>query len=113
MKKIANLVYKIDEEVQDAKMYAEMYVEAKAEGDSNYANKLKEISNDEIRHATIMHDKAVEEIEKIRKVFVPPVEMQNEWDLSHREYVERVAWVKQMLAMQSDMIRVNFVSTRG
>lgn len=45
------------------------------------------------------HEMAVKEIEEISKVYTPPAEMQKIWDEAHKKYVERAAWVKQMLAM--------------
>lgn len=99
MKMIAEYVDLIDEEIEGAKTYAEKYVEFKAKGDGTWANRWKEMANMEIQHAMWIHDYTVSEIEKLREIFVPPVEMQEKWDESHKNYVERVAWVKQMLTM--------------
>ena len=99
VKVIKNYVEAINEEIHSAKEYAEKYVERKAKGDMSGATKLKEMANDELKHAMYEHEWAVKEIEEISKVFTPPVEMQEAWDKSHREYVEKVAWIKQMLAM--------------
>ena len=98
MKQIQEYVNKIDEELNDAKCYAEKYVYCKAKG-SNRAMQYKSMANDELNHAMINHGFAVEEIETVNKVFTAPAEMQEAWDKSHREYVERTAWIKQMLAM--------------
>lgn len=35
----------------------------------------------------------------ISKVYIPPVEMLEKWEREHKIYVEKVAWIKQMLAM--------------
>lgn len=99
MTKIKLMVDNIDEELCGAKDYAEKYVEAKAKGDSTWANRYKEMANDELKHATYIHDKAVAEITELEKVFKPTVEMQKSWDESHAHYVEKVAWIKQMLTM--------------
>lgn len=100
MKKIKHLVDKINEEIEGAKEYAEMYVEYKAKGDnSGWANKFKDMAATELEHATTIHALAVKEIEEVSKVFKAPQEMLDAWDKSHKEYVERVAWIKQMLAM--------------
>lgn len=32
-------------------------------------------------------------------VIVPPADMQEKWEKAHKEYVENVAWVKQMLLL--------------
>jgi hypothetical protein len=89
----------IDEEIEDAKEYAEKYVEEKAKGQMDIANRYKEMATDELKHATYLHEMAVAEIEQVSKVFKPPAWMEEKWEKSHNEYVEKVAWIKQMLAM--------------
>lgn len=99
MTKIKHYVEQLDEEICGAKDYAEKYIEAKSKGNSGWANKYKEMANDELKHATYIHDIATQEIDELNKVFQPTVEMQEKWDKSHKEYVEKVAWIRQMLAM--------------
>lgn len=99
MKYIQEYVEQIDDEICGAKDYAEKYVYYKAKGDSNRASKYKEMSNDELKHATYIHDIAMADIDMLSSTFKPPVDMQDAWDASHKGYVERVAWVKQMLSM--------------
>ena len=99
MRTIKKYVEDIDEEIEGAKKYAEKYVEAKAKGDTIKANRFREMASDELKHATYLHEWAVAEIQEISKVFVAPVEMQEKWDKAHKEYVEHVAWIRQMLAM--------------
>ena len=89
----------MDEEIESAKDYAEKYVEYKAKGDMTRANRYKEMANDELKHSNYIHEWAVKEIEEISKVYTPPVEMQEAWDKAHKEYVEKVAWIKQMLSL--------------
>lgn len=99
MTKIKLLVDQIDEELCGAKHYAECYVESKAKGDSVWANRYKEMANDELRHATWIHERAVQEIQEVERVFQAPEEMKEKWTKSHVKYVEKEAWIKQMLAM--------------
>ena len=99
MRSIKKYVEAIEEEVEGAKNYAEKYVEAKAKGDMGKANRYKEMASDEIKHAMYLHEWAVGEIETLSKLYTPPVEMQDKWDRSHKEFVEKIAWVKQMLAL--------------
>lgn len=99
MTKIKQYVDSIDEELCGAKEYAEKYIEFKAKGNSGWSNKYKEMATDELKHSTYIHDIAMQEIEELNKVFQPTVEMQEKWDKSHKEYVEKVAWIKQMLSM--------------
>ena len=99
MKRIADLIDQIEEEIEGAKDYAECYLDKKARNDSQWAQRYKEMANDELKHATYIHDYALEEIEILSRVYTPTDEMQRAWDESHRYYVEKVAWIKQMLAM--------------
>jgi hypothetical protein len=99
MKKIQKFVDAISEEIEDAKEYAEAYVEAKAKGEVGIATRYKEMAGDELKHAMYLHEMVVAEIKEISKVFTPPANMQEKWDIAHKEYVEKAAWVKQMLAM--------------
>lgn len=99
MKKIKVLVDQIEEELESAKEYAETYLDFKAKGNSNWASRYKGLADDELRHAMVIHDRAVEEINALSSVYTPPVEMQEAWDKSHKTFVEKSAWIKQMLSM--------------
>ena len=98
MKKIQRYVDMIEEELCGAKDYAEMYVSKKAKG-SQWANRFHSMAEDELNHAEVIHQLAMEEIEELNKVFQAPVEIEEAWKKSHKEYVEKAAWVRQMLAM--------------
>ena len=78
MKKIANLVEQIDEELEGAKNYAEAYLDKKAGGDSQWASRFKEMAQDELKHAGFIHDLAMEEIDRLRKVYTPPANMEEQ-----------------------------------
>ena len=99
MRAIKKYVEAIEEEIEGAKDYAEKYVECKAKGDMSKANRYQEMASDEIKHAMYIHEWAIAEIEEIKKVFVPPVDMLEKWEKAHKEYVEKVAWIKQMLSL--------------
>lgn len=98
MKKIKELVDWIDDELEGAKCYAEKYVYHKAKG-SRWAGNFHQMADDELRHADMIHQLAIEEIEQLNTVFKAPAEMQDKWDESHKKYVEKAAWVRQMLNM--------------
>ena len=60
----------------------------------------KDMSIAELGHAMRLHDYAVQDIEQLKTVYPDiPVEMQDKWDRSHKEFVEKTAWIKQMQAM--------------
>lgn len=98
MRKIQQLVDCIEEELEGAKDYAEMYLQLKAEG-HGMQSRYKEMAGDELKHATYIHDYAVEQINLLRNVYTPPAEMEERWNKAHKEYVEKVAWIRQMMAM--------------
>lgn len=99
MTKIKKLADHIKEELEGAKEYAECYIEKKAANNSAWANRFKEMANDELTHAMYLHELVVEEIEKLKTVYTPPTEMMEKWEKDHKEYVEKAAWIKTMLAM--------------
>lgn len=103
MTKIKKYVKNIADELNDAKEYMEKALEYKAigdqEGNARYA-KYKELSLQELAHAQAIHDFAVQDIEKLKAVYPTiPQEMMDKWEHSHKEYVEQMAWIKQMQAM--------------
>lgn len=96
---IKKLADQIADELDSAKEYAEDYLTFKAKENSTWANRYKEMANDELKHADYLHDRAVAEIEELRKVYTPPQDMLDKWDSDHRKFIEKTAWVKQMLSM--------------
>ena len=99
MTRIKNLIEQINDELCSAKDYAEEYLTFKAKNDTPWANRYKEMSTDELKHANYLHERAIGEITELRKVYTPPEEMLQKWESAHREYIEKAAWIKQMLAM--------------
>ena len=96
---IKEIVEQLDEEIEGAKEYAEKYVKYKAKNNIAWANRFKEMATDEIKHCTYIHELIVFEIEELKKIYTPPAEMLEKWEQEHKIYVEKVAWIKQMLAM--------------
>lgn len=103
MKYIKKMVDEIDDEIHSAKKYAERYVEYKASNDQemkNLSSQFKTMSQQELEHAMNIHQMATNEITRLRRVYTnPPQEMIEKWEKKHEEYVEKVAWIKQMLTM--------------
>ena len=99
MTKIKKLIEEMDEELCSAKDYAEEYLSFKARSDGNWSTKYKEMAQDELKHAGYIHERIMMEIEVLRRVYTPPEEMLEKWEAAHKKYVEKAAWVKQMLAM--------------
>ena len=97
MKIIKDYVDRIDEELEDAKTYAEKSVEERVKGNMQKASRYTEMANDELKHAMYEHEWAVKTIEEISKVYTAPADMMEKWKKAHKEYVEKAAWIKQML----------------
>ena len=100
MTKIKKYVDEIAEELDGAKHYIETALEYKALNDIDRYNRYKEMSAQELGHATALHDFAVQDIEKLKSVYpeIPP-KMMEKWEKSHVDFVEKAAWIKQMQAM--------------
>lgn len=96
---IKEIVNELNEEIEGAKNYAERYVKYKAKNNMPWANRFKEMANDELKHCNYLHELVVFEIEELKKIYSPPAEMLEKWEHEHKEYVEKVAWIKQMLTM--------------
>ena len=100
MTKIKKYVEEIAEELDSAKSYMETALEYKAAGNTNRYTRYKEMSMQELAHAMSLHEFAVQDIEQLKTVYpTVPQEMQEAWDRSHVNYVEKAAWIKQMQAM--------------
>ena len=100
MTKIKKLADEISEELDSAKEYAENHLMYKAKGNDEWSKHFFEMANDELKHADYLHDLAVEEIDELRKVYTPPQDMLDKWESDHKKFIEKTAWIKQMLAMQ-------------
>lgn len=100
MTKIKKYVDKIADELEDSKSYMEKALEYRAEGNADRYNGYKEMSLQELAHATRIHDYAVQDIEKLRAVYPEiPQSMQDGWEKAHVDFVEKAAWIRQMQAM--------------
>ena len=99
MTRIKKLADEIKDELCSAKDYAEEALYYKAKGNGEWYSRYKSMSEDELKHAGYLHDRVVSEIEQLRTVMTPPEEMLEKWEHDHKEYVEKAAWVKQMLGM--------------
>lgn len=99
MTKIKMLSDELCEELEDAKKYAERYVEYKVRGQSDVASMYKKMANDELAHGTNLHGIIVNEIKAIEGTTTPPQWMLDKWSETHKWYVEKEAFVKQILNM--------------
>lgn len=99
MKKIKMLVDEINDELESAKTYAEERVDYKVRRDPNWASRFEEMAYDELKHAGYLHDLVASDISALREVYTPPEDMLDKWNKAHAKYVEKAAWIKQMLLL--------------
>ena len=100
MRKIKEIIEKLDSEIKDAKEKADEYAEFRLAGDSQEASASKQAAMDELKHADLYHSRAVKEIQKISQTFQnPPQKMLDKWNRAHHEYIDQVAFIKQILSM--------------
>jgi len=99
MTRIKNLADKIKDELCDAKDYAEEALYYKSKNNGEWYSRYKSMAEDELKHAGYLHDRVASEIDQLKAVMTPPEDMLDKWNHEHREYIEKAAWVKQMLAM--------------
>lgn len=99
MTRIKELADEIKDELCSAKEYAEEYLTFKAKENGTWANRYKEMAQDELKHANYIHERVVAEIDELKKVYTPPEDMMQKWESDHKKYIEKAAWVKQMLTM--------------
>lgn len=100
MKRIKKLVDRINDEIIDAKNYAELYIEEKVNSnDPTIVSRYLEMAEDELRHSNYLHMIAEMEIDKLKNVYIPSGEMMEKWNKAHSKYVEKSEIVKRMLSM--------------
>ena len=99
MRKILDYLDQINDELYNAKEYAENYLQFKVEGNQEWSMKYKKMAEDELQHALNIRELAVLNMEKLKAVYTPPTSFQETYDKTNSNYIEKVAWIKQMLAI--------------
>lgn len=97
MERIKRLTDQIHRELECAEHYAEASIQAKADDDHEWSERTKLMAEDELRHAIILHEKAVNEISKLKAHYRPTSEMEDKWDHIHREFTNKYDWIEELL----------------
>lgn len=100
MRRIKMIVDDIHEELEGALHYAECFVQANSDGDPALAERFRSMSEGELRHASILHSRAVDEISKLEQHYHPTNEMKDAWDKAHREYIRKHERIEEMLGVE-------------
>lgn len=100
MKIIEVLSSFVDDEIKDARKYAEFALQHKEDDDNLLAELFYKISGQELDHAAMIHGAAVALIERYRKEHgEPPQAMQAVYDYLHKRQIKEVAEIKVIRAM--------------
>lgn len=102
MKSIKILSSHIEDEIADAKHYAELALEYR-DIKRRLADLYYALSIDELKHMEILHGEVVNEIEEYRKAAGdPPAAMQAVYDYLHERQIDAVKEVKTLQSMYRD-----------
>lgn len=102
MLKIEKSIEYINEELSDAKKYALCAAKAKSNGDSAVYQTAIKLADEELSHADMWHDVAMNQIKAARaemqsKGVEVPEYMEYKWAQAHEEYVELYAEIRYMI----------------
>ena len=99
MKDIKCIVEFIEEEMEDAEKYAKKAMHYK-DSDKKLAETYATLSEEELRHAEMLHKEAVRLIEAHRAAgHTAPEGMMAVWDWEHEKQIDHKARVKTMLQL--------------
>lgn len=99
MKIIKKIVKMIDEELGDAKKYAECALKEK-DGNPALANLFYTLSLEEMKHMNMLHGEVVKLIEAHkREKGEPPAAMLAVWEYKHEEHIEAAEEVSVLQGM--------------
>ena len=58
-----------------------------------------QMAQDELKHADNLHNIAIQEINALKEAIEPPESMLDKWRYAHGYFIEKAAWIKQMLSL--------------
>lgn len=95
MKIIEKLSGMMEEEMQDAESYIKCALKWKEEGDVILAKMFYDLSMDELRHATMLHENSLRLINEYKATGeIVPEKMQSVYDYMHEKHIEKFNEIK-------------------
>lgn len=99
MRLVLDYLDRMENELEDAKEFAESFLQYKAENKIDLAEKYKEMSEDELKHASYIRDISIKKFDELKSCYIPPVKLEEIWSKKQIKFIEDTAWIKQMLSM--------------
>lgn len=99
MQRISDLIDRLEEVIESGKYYTENYLDAKMQEHTIWANRCKEMAVDSIKAAGYIHDKLMDDVKELRRTYNMPIDMVEVWEQEHKNYIEKIAWLKQLLLL--------------
>lgn len=91
MKFIDELIEKVMDEIDGAEEYAEQYIIYRANNNSARASQFREMATQELHHATILRDYAIQDVEAIKKIHSLSEDEEERWEKCLKKMNERIS----------------------
>ena len=91
MKFIDELIEKVMDEIDGTEEYAEQYIIYRANNNSARASQFREMATQELHHATILRDYAIQDVEAIKKIHLLSEDEEERWEKCLKKMNERIS----------------------
>lgn len=98
MRIILEYLDRIEDELCNAKEYAEFHLLYKADNNAEWSERYKEMADDELKHAKNINEVVTQKIKELKRVYNPPEKMQDIWNNRLAKYMEQARFIKEMLS---------------
>lgn len=98
MKVILELIDLIEEQLDTGKDFAERFVMLNSTN-NDYAERFKKMAEEEVEHSKILFSFTQSEIDRLNETYKLPVDVSEICNRKQAKFIEKAAWIKQMLTM--------------